>query len=804
MLIATGESLHRENANFSVVILDRKGAISFEQVTKREPSRFLHMDDNPLAAGLLFDSSNDRMIVRVHDPDVNRGIEKWWVYRLSTAKPAGTFEPQSLMPDSDRHLSLLRAQLIPGTTLTLLHWWTVRFDKTITELGARFTLIDVEGKPVWTRNLPRDYTRPKDEKAEDNLREEIWKSGAILNVTPASEFTLRFAAENKRVTFAVQKGADRVWNVKETARQQYLPQAAKAEHLAELPKLSLKPAGVVSLRSLQSKPTGPIRNIREFVVDGKGRLAFIRNEENPYGFTFVLVTATGELVREIPLKVEQRSKDDWPSTHLVWVGGDRFLHTQSSSGIDAVAKAWWIDIGNGQVTPVEGFKCPSIRRIAGFPDGRFVALATIRSKYTMMTTAYLFDAKGKLIHTFREGYEGGPASLFSTEDIAVTSDGTIVVLDVIRANISLFAGNGDYRKTVDLTQAWKRKPNYASYLAADVDGGFIVGDFGGHFPVIRMRSDGSVLKEFAAKYSDGKTTETMQHVQVDQKGKLWATDGKALIRLDKNGVAEHVLGNPPDLDQLGEIAALAVDSRGRIYVVDSRTSAVHVLDSDGKPLHICKPNPNDFTRGRWDVELSVADTGDVYLGFLHFSPDGKRLGFEMPPETDEHSVTLTKKWIPRPKGTGYWIIDYQSLRMTDEKRRVMKIIERGCDGRWLEPLQQCIMAPDGSLAVLEGSIFSGSGQKRMHRYDPTGKPQQTFGLTLSGEFFCHYDYDGETFVFRRGNQMLFATATGHFYSVLDTPENSKKDLVWTPFLLSKQKQLWLFDGVDTIHRFSLP
>src|SRR4051794_32349762 len=164
--------------DFRVVILDPRGKERLDHATKREESNFLHTPPNPLAEGLFLDVTNDRMVVRVRDADVNRQAESWWVYGLSTGKALATFRPKELMADPEPARYVMDARPVMGTPLTLLHWWRYHWEKE-RKPGARFTLIGQDGKAVWSLDLPADYEAGGDDDAEGRLMTSLRSSGGI-------------------------------------------------------------------------------------------------------------------------------------------------------------------------------------------------------------------------------------------------------------------------------------------------------------------------------------------------------------------------------------------------------------------------------------------------------------------------------------------------------------------------------------------------------------------------------------------------------------------------------------------------
>ena len=182
--------------DFRVVILDQLGKERLDQATKRQESNYLHTPPNPLAAALIMDAVNDRMVVRVYDADVNRQAESWWPYQLSTGKALATFRPRELMADPTPVRSVMDAQPVLGTPLTLLHWWRYEWAKE-RKRGARFTLIGLDGKAVWSLDLPADYDSAGGEDAEERLMASLRRSGGILESNTDPEKFMPFSVRTQ-------------------------------------------------------------------------------------------------------------------------------------------------------------------------------------------------------------------------------------------------------------------------------------------------------------------------------------------------------------------------------------------------------------------------------------------------------------------------------------------------------------------------------------------------------------------------------------------------------------------------------
>ena len=126
------------------------------------------------------------------------------------------------------------------------------------------------------------------------------------------------------------------------------------------------------------------------------------------------------------------------------------------------------------------------------------------SKYTSETSAFKFDPAGKREWMLQKDYSTYPKTLFSPEDVTVTADGNVAIVDVIKHGVQIFDRHGNFLRLVDLAKSWGRKPNYPSGVATDTEGGMILLDFGAQPPFIRMKADGTVRANLQPKHKDGR------------------------------------------------------------------------------------------------------------------------------------------------------------------------------------------------------------------------------------------------------------------------------------------------------------
>ena len=123
---------------FHTVIIEPSGELRLNQRTKRERCRFIDCDEAfPLVAGMFIDPGNDRFVLRMADPDLNRQQEKWKVLRLSDGKLLKSLRPKESVPGAADTWHIFDARPIGKTPLVLAHWYA--YDMNTQTDDARFT-----------------------------------------------------------------------------------------------------------------------------------------------------------------------------------------------------------------------------------------------------------------------------------------------------------------------------------------------------------------------------------------------------------------------------------------------------------------------------------------------------------------------------------------------------------------------------------------------------------------------------------------------------------------------------------------
>lgn len=783
--------------DFVVAVIDPLGKVLLREATPRKPSRFLHAGADPAANGFFIDEPNDRFVVRVGDPDINRGQEIWWVYKLSTAKAESKIIPARNLDNPTSARMILAARPLPGTPLTLVHWWRYDMNQRASTVGAIYALVDLEGRPVWTTELPVDYEIPGNEEAEDQLRALIRHSGGIVKFDSSDGFDILFAKEAQQVHFAVERDDDGDWSVSETSRAPYqlVPPAPAA---LRIPNVNWKDLGPVELKPSVKSVDSPIRDVRRIVFDGQGRIAFLRAEKAAAESTFVLIDSEGKVLHEAPLPTDLPEDFSWNG--LCAVGGDRYVVAASGFDDKTSAKAWWVDAKGRTITPITGFSCPVVARLVGFSDGGFVAFGQVHQKYTIEDQVRGYDPQGNMIWSHSTEYGEKPGSGFSgADDLARTSRDEIAVLETVVETLSFFDRQGKPLREVELARTWKRKPNYASEIAIGPNGGLIVNDFQGRSPFVLTDADGKEVAALTPKYEDGREVDATECVQAAPDGRLWTCDGHCILRLNERGIVDRILGKPPQASELGRIRGIAISKDGRIHAVDERTGSIHVFDATGAFLHTCELKPNEFDATSTFACIATSNDGDVYLGlggefegsresrkFAHFSADGQR----------QADVTWPGRECYLQPGTNNVLADrFESVGLFDSSGKRLRQIERQPDGKWLLYLRGLAFAADGRFAVATDRTIS--------IFNAAGDPERVFELPGSLGWMSGFCFDGKNLFVCCALGIVIFDEQGRPVAKFEPPRpRFVNEPYWRAFSVAEGREVLVFEAnSSTLHRY---
>lgn len=785
--------------DFHAVILSPDGTALLDEKHARKSSRFLHALPDPRCAGIFHHPVLDRIVFRIADPDINRRSEEWWGFSLPTARNVFRKQPRVPLPDENPGGFVLAVRAVRSTPLTLVQWSTFEGPK----IGLEFGLFDADLKRLWNFTRPEEMMGP-DNKATVKLLDLVYERGTLLDEPGDARFAIGLPMSREKHRFAIE-GAAPAFTVRELGQESWSlsPETDSGARFQDLPAVRLKLTSSVDIAAPNADASA-IRDIVAFDCATPRVLRMARSEKDG-SFTLLRVDESGAVLLErhvnLPDQVPDLRPGFWPLTPNAW------LATLSPYGVGAKTRAWRVDEETGVATALAAFDCPAIDAVAALGQGRFAVLATDRGTSTLSKSLRAFDAEGRTAWRIEEDDSDDPSALFSPEALAMTTTGSIAVVDAIRHTLQFFDRGGKFTRSIKLDKVWKRKTNYPSGVQPDLDGGVLVHDFDGHPPLYRMNGDGTVRAKLSPRFPDGKVVEGLtRNARVAPDGKLWATDDERLLRMDKHGVVDLQLGARAEVDVLGEPSATAIDVLGRALVQDGATGAVHVFDKSGKRLFVCRPEPSDFKDPNPIAHLAATRDGGVVAerefgaGYVFFGSGGERVGAVT---LQDHNQSL----VYSPAGDVAYAGEFaKGFVQLGTDLAVRAKFERGPDGAWLEGSDPLAVAPDGAVAAVTSSRLNSGRQGALALFEkpdpksgrlielPEGSPG--YCLALGPKWAVIWNYHSDVLLVQRTDGRLVRPIVG---------ELGKDKTSWSLGFDPESGELLGLDvSARKLHRFALP
>lgn len=786
----SGGTLEGHGSKIHLIILDAHGDLVLDATEDRRDTRVIHGDPEPWVNGILLDAETDRVTFRVEDSDVG---ERWETFCLSNGKAVSTHTLRRPDTPEKGYVWLHDVRAVRGTPLNLVAWGIEEDTNDGARPDTRFALLDSRGKTFWQFDPPRR-----------RIRRDSPEIPPILPHNALREFEILSALTGERVRFRVNGGAESGFRVSEIRRDPYdmedktTPPPPNIETPSEarvLPSITLGRDG-------EGDDLNPVRGVTQFDIDSKGRFGFARRDA---ACTVTFVLLDGDATQERVLGSLEATHKECYTPLVAWAGGSTWLVTQEYAMGGSQPIGWWVDVDTRVLRRFTVSEALMPLAVAGTRQG---AVVLIGANSDFATTLLWIDSNNRENRSFREAVDASHLS-FSPKDVAVTRTGDVAVIDVIRRFIDVFDRSGSHKQSIDLEATWGRDPRYPSGLSTAADGGFFVDDFGAERPLVRIDGDGSIRAEFSPRYEDGNATGRIYSVRVAPDGKVWGSDGEALLQLDERGVVVSSIGPSADVERLGEIAAWTIGQDEKTYAVDRRSGAVHVFDSKGLKVRTCAPGTGQIADALDDPSLSVSIDGRILLhagdsfdetaSFLEFSPNCSL--------TTRDVAARSMFWSPSP--VGLWIRRFQELALLDLQGRETLRIDRRPDRRWLNVIHTVVLASNGSLAVASDGRKNDGDDGRsedwaLSTFGPGGQARTTafFQPSVDSATFA---FDGRRIVAWDGERLRITDVAGAKLALLSVPKELQAVKKLPILLRQNGREAWILDGERRIvHRVQLP
>lgn len=788
----TGWRGRADNGEFVVCLINPDGSPRLVKRTPREEGG-LHMPPNPVARGFFVDAQNDRVVFRFEaDPDrLDDRAQRWEVYRLGTGEALAPLTIKAFEPEVKGFSMVIGAGPVPGTGLTLLaesvhRWGEVRRE------GLRLALLDRDGVERWSTERPDEFN------GLDGFSAWWVDEKVLMPAGPApGTFVYRSVADQARLTFTVVADAARPgeWAVTESGRAAEPVKLGRSwDEPLTLPAIELRETGQITLDNGGAQAA---LRVHEPKLDARGRFGFLSRDEQDYEVVEVDTAGPGE-VKRTPVRIEV---GDGRSLSAASVGGVRWIVVRATRDEKVTRDAYWLDTQTGDVTPIEGFSGPApdfSRGVIAAPDGGFFILGGMSDD---RLAAFGPDGRGRW--TVRQ-----PGRV---HDAVALAGGGLALLTMFPDAIVVLSADGAIAKTIDLAESLGYKPEYITHLAADGDG-WVLEDFGAESLIYLLDAGGKSKSTFRCRFEDGRPFQPRGGVQRGPDGRLWTSDGTAILRLTETGVVDRVIGRSPgETATIGELRVTCVDPGGQIYAMDGLNGAVHIFDSRGQRLRVLRPEPSDFGNQGGIGSLTVDGDGAVYVmpnelsfpnpaRYLKFNADGRRAGFER-----RLTGEIGEEWVFRPGGRERLVLGYDEAYLVNAGGDEKKPLKRRADRRWLERVEDGAVAADGTFAIV-GSPFSGlnsEGSPAVTVFSAEGEPLRTLDLP-AGFGSSRIAHTGAFTVLASGESLVVLDNRDGRARAFKVPGATPKSWFWIS-ASPDGREVWLRDSQSfTFRRFALP
>ncbi|MFO0830597.1 MAG: hypothetical protein U0637_02015 [Phycisphaerales bacterium] len=770
----------------SAIIIDANGDPVMKEERPRSLPKTAIIDPtpppSPTVDGILVHEPSGTFILRL-DGGHDERRESWAKFSLVR----GGHSPD-IFPDQPSHGQYgfhraHRCELVPGTPLVFVQWFTSDLPDDNAKpgrgrtQGAVLSLLNMDGKEVWRLDVPGEYDGLGDRWSDywDLTRVGIVQSGVADRSFWFHSYSLK-----ARVQFVLREdaGAPSGWKAEEAGRTPAGPPVAP-DASAGVEHISRAPLGTIHL---QDEPgtvqATPLHDIFSFAMNGAGTIACIRS--NPA--TLVLVDQTGGVLTERALTEVGIERAGYVSP----LPEGRWLVSDDGIG-EGTAAAWVFDPGHAEkpLIKADALKAGALREAVGLPDGGFAAITG--SDWPAAHTLTAFDPTGRVRWEAETGC--------MPEGLAVTTDGSIAVLCGVQNTIQVFSPRGEPGREIRLEQSLGHKPNYVAGLAPGKDGGFVLFDFGGSPSVYVLDKDGKALQSMTPSYEDGREFRVFGAPCLSPDGRVWAAAKDGVVRLTDGGRADVTLGNAAAKGSrsLKDLNAMAVTADA-IYGVNSEDGALHVFRTDGTPVRVMHPEPEDITVEHGFGSIAALGDGAVFYypsrsynssGFVQFSPQGERVA-RVSTVLDE----VSEEWYGIPGTQMRWAVGYETLALLDGTGAISKRIDRRPDNAWIGILHEAAVAPDGSIAVISGPKgFGTRGPVHVCTYSRTGEPGATVLLPLDTTML-RIAFNGKHIAVTAGNSVYLVPVDAGRVRAFDLPADPQREAFWFLHASPDGRELW--------------
>jgi DNA-binding beta-propeller fold protein YncE len=690
-----------EGGRMSLISMDKNGNILFSKNLKRNYSGQLHSPAFPICKGVVLHEQLDKAFFRVYPASPNQYYEKWFRISLSTGK-----EDQAISP-SMASGAIETVVVLPDLPYILLFFEHsgsypskdagVSYGKSV---GSTFVLMALDGSKIWSEKNADDL----DFQAIGCEQREVYgycEKNDLIGFGPAPrDFWVSHLKRNDKVTYSIvgskvqlSKTENLHWRKNTTEKQAGLVSSKLKFHGA--------PRLLYSFKVVDKDSNADcFQHIRDFDFNDEKELAFVCKYDGVFRFGLLGKDNLPKVCTELDTK-------DWgpqqPACFRFWKE-DKWLLLLG--GYEESARLFVIN-SQGKIQKEIKINIPGGMRLV--VDGE--KNITIFSRGGRI---FQINGEGKQLWSWVKGY-GEEGGLLSPEDMAISGDQEIGVLDNIAQKIVFYTKSGKYLRTIEFKKTKSGELDYPVHLAISKEGTIYVKDEAGQHRLHRYSKDGKWLGAISMKRPDGQGIGYIGDMRVDTTGRLWVSDD-IVFGINDKGETGKTFGILPQANQIQQVSALDTDSSGNLYIFDETSYVVTKFTGGGKRLVSFGPKPEEIPRSRFfeGRPLFIDKSNIVFMTvsekeYMKFSSEGVQSG----------RINFSGNPIAQKKTGFFWCSEYHLVNLLNSRGEKTLEISRGHNEKWFEGISHIYCSYSGLLLVDDY-------KRGFHTFNEKGKSLTSF------------------------------------------------------------------------------
>ncbi|MCF6318449.1 MAG: hypothetical protein L3J83_04080 [Proteobacteria bacterium] len=720
----------KNNHNLTLWALSKHGKIITRDDFERGITMtHLHANDNPQALGILLQESANTVVFRFNASMHTDEDEKWIQYSIKSGKRKAdllidlSVEQDKTYGSFHEVIALTNQDLYLLAITKLKHYYIDEY--------ILFILLDINGQPIWSYE-----SKNKLDPNNSQIKKYIENNPLIKYDKISKIFSITDLDKTEILSYTISKG-----NVTEVATKDIdlytLDSNTTTTHKNLIEPPQFISSFIIDDRTKNNKINNKSmpQRMGVFGIDDNNNIATLYKSKNTHIFT--ILKPDNSIQTHFAINIDGLNKHQINS--IKYKGDKKWLVLATRYDKQPIL----IEI-NSKTQTSKSIKIDAkgAIKLIIHKDKNFTVLARDGEGYLRH-----FNNQGEIIWTFKQESYGKPSHMSSPENITLSNDNKIIVLDNIGNKLNIYNNKGTFVSKIEFNNTENGELGYPTQLVAIND---IIYVKDSEF-IHKYSLSGNWLGKITLTLLNGKKIGNIADMQVTKNQHIMLSDYANVFEFDEDFKQINRFGQLPSQQLFNHIAWLDTNSQGDIYLFNDKSYSVIVFTASGeskkvfslKPLSI----PTDHVSGI-NIFMDDQDVVHMNLGLSHyalFDKDGQFVTIKkFDKNCSEYCIT---SFIAHADIDIFWQKSYDELSLSELKNHSIKTIKnitKDANGDWLTPLNQIDADSDGRLIVVTDKDPSYSKSNlSITLIDKTGKSLSTFSLEPNSSALANLTFAGD-------------------------------------------------------------